>query len=74
MILRKTILFISFAVILMVGKSQQVLLNEDFSSWPPQNWTILSGPGSDATGTGVWHSYFNTGAYIRYVNSTMMHN
>jgi len=74
MIFRKIIFTFSLVMVLMIGRSQQVLLNEDFSSWPPQNWTILSGPGSDATGTGVWHSYYNTGAYVRYVNSTMMHN
>jgi len=74
MIFRKIIFTISLVMVLMIGKSQQVLLNEDFSSWPPQNWTIFSAPGSDATGTGVWHSYYSTGAYIRYVNSTMMHN
>ena len=74
MILRRTILLVSLVMILIIGKSQQVLLNEDFSSWPPQNWTILSGPGSNASGDGVWHSYYSTGAYVRYVNSTMMHN
>jgi len=74
MIFRKIIFTISLVMVLLIGKSQQVLLDEDFSSWPPPNWTILSGPGSDASGTGVWHAYFNTGVYIRYVNSTMMHN
>jgi len=74
MIIKKVILLFSFIMIMLSSGAQQVLFSEDFTTWPPPNWTIFSGAGSDASGDGLWHSYYNSGAYLRYVNSTMMHN
>lgn len=50
--------------------SKSTIFSEDFSSWSPADWTIQSGPESEASGDELWHDGGGM-AQILYVDGSM---
>ncbi len=66
-------LFLLMTLIINSSFGQTVLLSEDFETWPPEGFSIVSGPTSTASGDGLWHQDWGE-AYIRYVDDDMIYD